>query len=150
VDATQVADALVAWAIDTLPDLQGTYDHDPDSKTQPLPDLAASVASEETRASDPTLGLPIADLGIEQATLHSLRASLLLMVDPGDAGAATEQLQSFVRDLRKAVEADRTLGGRVPAVSPYIQASYEPPFVEFDDGTKGRAATFLLVIAELI
>jgi hypothetical protein len=149
-DASRVADALVEWAIDTLPDLKGTYDHDPDSKTQPLPDLAVSVASEETRASDPTLGLPLADLGIEQATLHSLRASLLLMVDPEDAGVATEQLQDFVRDLREAVKADQTLGGRVFLASPYIQASYEPPFVEFDDGTSGRAATFSIVITELI
>ena len=149
-DATQVADALVEWAIEILPDLKGTYDHDPDSKTQPLPDLAASVASEETRANDPTLGLPFADLGIEQATLHSLRASLLLMVDPEDAGAATEQLQGFVAALAASVGADPTLGGRVPAVSPFWQASYEPPFVEFDDGTKGRAATFSLVITELI
>jgi hypothetical protein len=150
VDATEVADALVEWATETCPTFKGSYDHDPDAKTQPLPDVAAFVANESEGASDPTLGLEIADFGIQQANLHTLRATLLLMVEPDDAGAATEQLQGFVRDLAASVRADRTLGGRVPATSPFWQASYEPPFVEFDDGTKGRAATFSLVIAELI
>lgn len=149
-DSTQLADALIDWALKTCPTLEGSYDHDPDSKTQPLPDVAAFVGTEGDAESDATLGLDIALQGLEQATVHWMRATLMLMVDPEDAGGATEQLQGFVRDLATSLRADRTLGGRVPAASPIWQASYEPPFVEFDDGTKGRAATFSLAIAELI
>jgi hypothetical protein len=149
-DANEIADALVEWALETCPDLNGSYDHDPDSKTQPLPDVAAVVGGEGDSQSDPTLGLEIADFGLQETTLHTTRASLVLMVDPGDGAEATEQLQGFVSALAATLRADRTLGGRVRAASPFWQASYEPPFVEFDDGTKGRVATFSLAVAELI
>lgn len=149
-DATEAADALVEWATDTCSNLRGSYDHDPDSKTQPLPDVAAYVTTESDSASDPLLGLDFATFGIEQANVHVLRATLLLMVDPSDAGAATAQLQGFVADLAASLRADGTLGGRVPAASPFWQASYEPPFVKFEDGTEGRVASFSLAIAELI
>lgn len=149
-DANQIAEALVEWALETCPELQGSYDHDPDSKTQPLPDVAAVVGSEGDAPSDPSLGLEIADFGLQNATLHFTRASLFLMVDPGDGDAASEELRGFVGALARALRADRTLGGRVMSVSPVWQGSYEPPFVEFDDGTKGRIATFSLTVAELI
>lgn len=149
-DANAIAEALVEWAMDTCPDLAGSYTHDPDSKTQPLPDVAAVVGAESESASDPALGLDIADFGIQQATLHSTRVSLFLMVDPGDGDEATQQLQGFVAALFASLRADRTLGARVPAAAPNAEASYEPPFVEFDDSTKGRIATFSLTVAELI
>lgn len=147
-DATQAADALVAWVLDTCPDLRGSYDHDPDSKTQPLPDVVACVTDESDGASDPLLGLDFATFGIEQANVHVIQARLVLMVEPEER--ATEELQGFVAALAASLRADRTLGGRVPAVSPAWQASYDPPFVKFDDGTEGRFATFTLAIAELI
>lgn len=149
-DANQIAEALVEWALATCPNLEGSYDHDPESKTQPLPDVAAVIGGEGDGPSDPSLGLEISDFGLQQATLHTARASLILMVDPGDGDEATEQLQGFVGALAASLRADRTLGGRVPAAAPVWTASYEPPFVEFDDSTKGRVATFSLVIAELI
>lgn len=149
-DAIDAADALVEWALATCPDLKGSYDHDPSSKTQPLPDIAASVTAEEDTSSEPTLGLETADVGIQQADIHVMRATLLMMVDPEPAQDATEQLQGFVRDLAASLRTDQTLGGRVSAVSPRWQASYDPPFVQFDDGTEGRAAYFSLAIAELI
>lgn len=148
-DATEAANALVEWVEATCPALEGTYDHDPSRKSQPLPDVAAYVATEDVRPADPTLGIEFATFGIEQADLHAMRATLLLMVDPEPAADAAAALQGFVRDLRLSLRDDQTLGGRVPAASRYLQASYEPPFVEFDDGTTGRAAYVSLVIAEL-
>lgn len=149
-DATQVAEELVAWAVETCPDLDGSYAFNPETKDQPLPDVAAIVENEGELPSDPTQGLDLALQAIEQANVHRFSASLMLMVPPDDADAATKQLQGFVADLKDALKADRTLGQRVTAASPVWFASYEPPFVEFDDTTKARVATFSLVISELI
>lgn len=148
-DATETAEALVEWALETCPALKGSYDFDPSHKDQPLPDIAAYVSSEEVTATDPSTGIEVADLGIQQAELHVMRATLLMMVDPEPADTASQALQGFVRDLAASLKADQTLGGRVPAASPRWQASYEPPFVQFEDGSEGRAAYFSLAIAEL-
>lgn len=143
-DATAAADALVEWVKATIPAIKGTYDHDPSEKTQPLPDVAASISAEEVTDRDPDT-----ELQIEQADLHIMRATLLLMVPPEPAGEATETLQDFVAALGASIAEDQTLGGRLPAVSRRWSASYEPPYVQFEDGTEGRAVYFSLVIAEL-
>lgn len=148
-DAVEAAEALVEWALETCPDLKGSYDHDPSQKTQPLPDIAAYVSDEEVTGTDPSTGLPIADVGIQQAELHVMRATLLMMVNPEPAADADAALKGFVRDLAASLKADQTLGGRVSAVSPRWRASYEPPFVQFEDGSEGRAAYLSLDIAEL-
>jgi hypothetical protein len=149
VDGTEVAAALVQWAKDTCPELKGAYDFDPPAKTQPLPDVAASVASEEVRRNAPELGLAVTDLGLEQADVHVVHATMLLMVPPDPPEVAAELLQSMFNALRLSVAADDTLGGRVPAASTYLSVSYDPPYVEFDDGTKGRAAFVSIAVAEL-
>jgi hypothetical protein len=149
-DATAVADALVEWATEKLPALAGSYDFDPDSKDQPLPDVAAIVETEQFMERDTSLGLDIAS-GLDQVYVRTFRCALMFVVDPADAGAATAQLQGFVDTLAAALHPDSgdpTLGSRVQSTSPLWSASYSPPFVAFDDGTEGRAATFSLVVVE--
>jgi hypothetical protein len=150
VDATEVAKAVAAWASDTCEDLNNAYEYDPAKISHALPVAIAGVTAENVTSSDPTLGIPFAALGIDQATLHILRVDMMLMVEQTPTDAAAEQLEGFVRDLAASLAADPTLGDRVSAASPYWGASYEPPFLKFDDGTEGRAATFSLAVAELI
>jgi hypothetical protein len=150
VDATQAAEAIAAWAADTCDALNNVYEYDTARIAAALPVAIAAVGSEHTTSSDPTLGIPVATLGLDQATLHVLRIDLALLVTPTDDDTAAKQLEGFVRDLRDDLLVDPTLGGRVSAASPYWQASYEPPFLKFDDSTEARAATFSLAVAELI
>lgn len=149
-DAIEADKALVAWAMDTCSELSNGYDHDPNQIVDALPIVTASVSEEAVVASDPTLGLAIAEIGLDQAPLHVMRSTLLLMVAPEPADAADDQLKAFVAKLAASLKGDQTLGGRVPSASPYWRAPYDPPYVEFDDGTKGRAAYFSLAIAELV
>lgn len=148
-DANELADALVAWAKEACPDIASAYNHSPSRKKDPLPDVAASIASESIRRNAPELGIAIVDLGLEQADVHVLSAELLLMVKHEPAQTATEQLQTFVAQLRASLEADDTLGGRVPAASRYFAATYDPPYIEWDDGTKARCAFVSITVAEL-
>lgn len=155
-DATEAADALVAWVEEVCTDVNKAYDHDPATIADSLPVALASVGNEEDTLSDPRLGLAIADQGLEQAALHIQRSNIELLVPPNPPTEATEALQGFVAALAKEMrrelreEGQITLGGRVEAASPFWAASYEPPFLEFDDGTTARRAVFSLAIAELV
>lgn len=149
-DATEASVTLVEWAVETCADLNNVYECDPARIQHALPIAVADIGEEAVVRSDPTLGIEIADLGLEQGNLHVLRSSIALMVDDTADDSAAKELEALVAKLGAAIATDETLGGRVHAVSPFWRASYEPPFVEFDDGTKGRMATFSLAIAELI
>jgi hypothetical protein len=147
-DANEAASAVAGWAKATCPDL-AAYDHSPPRKTSPLPDVAVSVARESVRRNAAELGIAVVEFGLEQADVHVLEVELLLMVSPEPADEATRQLQSFVGQLRESLESDDTLGGRVAAASRYFSATYEPPYIEWDDGTKARCAFVTVTLAEL-
>jgi hypothetical protein len=152
--ATEVAKAVIEWATEICPDLNSFYDLDADQIQHALPVAMAAVTDEADSGSRPDLGIEITDLGIEQAVLHTASLSLEFLVD--DDGEASQKLESFVGALLSAKRSEArqtgsiTLGGRVQAASPFMGASYEPPFAVFDDGTKARRAAFSLTVAELL
>ena len=154
-DATEAAKALVGWATEVCPTLKSIYDHEPQSITSAVPFAMAAVADEEDSGGDSQLGISV-DEPIEQAVLHIMRARIELCVDPSDPEAAAEALEGYVNALAAAMRAEArtvgaiTLGGRVQTTSPFWRAEYLPPFLEFEDGTRFRRATFALAIAELI
>jgi hypothetical protein len=144
-----LAQALEDWAVATLPDLQGSYDFPTAEKTQPLPDVAIEVntSTTEMSAADPSLQTVF---GIEQVIMRTWTVNLLLMVPPEPGDVASEQLANFIDALQGSLISDSTLGGRVPWASKESRASLTPPFVQFDDGTRGRAATLELTVGEPI
>src|SRR5262249_18784102 len=137
------------WATKTCPTLTNAYDHDPSRIAHALPVAAAGVESEVMTKNDPTLGIAVVDVGLEQADVHVIRSTLLLLTHDEPADAVTAELEGSVAALAASLKADDTLGGRFPAVSRYWSANYEPPFMEFDDATKARVASFTVTIAEL-
>jgi hypothetical protein len=152
--ATEVAKAVIDWASETCPDLNSIYGLDEDQIRDALPIAFAVMAEEADSGSRPDLGLEITDLGIDQAVLHTVGVSIELLVD--DDEEATEKLEGFVAALLAAKREEMkasgsiTLGGRVQGASPFMTASYEPPFAVFDDATKARRASFSLTVAELL
>jgi hypothetical protein len=154
VDATEISKAVAAWVVEVCPEVNNAYKYDPARIEHALPIAIVEAHDEEDAASDPRLGLAISDVGIEQAVLHVTRLSIELVVDEKPAGEATAKLEGFVAALAAALRAERaageiTLAGRVEAVSPFWQANYEPPFIQFEGGVKGRRASFSLAVAEL-
>lgn len=142
----QVAEAVVAWAVEELPALQGSYDHPEPDRLYPLPDVMAAVTGIRILDAAPA-GLPT--IGQIEQTLARVRdLRVIFAVDPTDPDEASAQVEGFADTLTDSLLADHTLGGRVPGASPTVTWSFEPPFIEFDDGTKARQATLTLVVAE--
>lgn len=148
---TELVQAILAWVVEHVPEVDGsTYDYMPAGKAKGLPDVAAEIVSTEIAQRDPDF--PLGD--IQQVALKIRRLGLSFMVASGvdEAGsrAATLELRTFVDRLSGALIDDHTLGGRVQLASPYLIVDYQPAFVEYADGTRGRQMTAQLAVAELL
>lgn len=148
----EVSAAIVAWALDTAPQLQSGYAYPVASKLGPLPDVAAVVQAVRVTQSAPGSG----KLGLLQAAwLKLFVVECSVMVEPGeqeelDAQIAHETLQDIVAALMASALDDDTLSGRVPMVSAELDADYSTPFVEYADGTRGRLGVLTLTVIEPI
>jgi hypothetical protein len=145
----ELSDLLVEWAVATVPDLLGAYDHAPERKTQPLPDIGVEVATTAI-VTDADPRFP--HLNIQQFILKVYTFNLHLMVNPDPPETAAEQLSGFADALMDAVINDLTLGMRLApfygTASPAVSASFDPPFIRFDDGTEGRHCVVTINIGE--
>lgn len=146
---TEIVTAVVAWVADTIPEVAAnTYDYIPSGKAKGLPDVAVDIVTTEVVREDPDFQL----MALQQVVLSIRRMGLSFMVSAGvdeaDARNATLQLRTFVDRMRAALLEDHTLGGRVPLASPFLLVDYEPAFVEYADGTRGREVTVQMAVAE--
>lgn len=138
------ASAVVAWAVATVADLESSYDHAVSEKSQPLPDVAVEIANVNTGISRDAFP----DLLIDQKRFRTLTFAVVLVHEAKPENTASEWLANAADDLSEALQADPTLGGRVYRASRSHQWSFNPPYVVFDDNTKGRQATLTLSLAE--
>ena len=152
-DTQALADALVDWAVATCPAILGAYNHphaqkenDADGKVL-FPDIAAEIQSTRTVRED---NEHFPELTIQQLLLRVHTFSLMFVVDPNDPEQATKDLEGIIDKLTEELVGDKSLGDRVVRASPITTASYEPPFVEFADGTRGRFATLEITVADII
>ena len=141
-----IAERVADWLREILPELNEAYDHAAERKTAPLPDAAVEITDIEIRERDDRFPL----FNFQNVTVKSYQYDVLLMVDPADPEAASDLLASFADRILAAIAADQTLGARVPAVALGARITFNPPFVRFDDGTKGRLATARIVVGEPI
>jgi len=88
--------------------------------------------------------------GIQQRWIKVWSLLISIMVDNGDPQAAADQLYEYADMLEAALMEDGTLGGRVPFVSPFYNFDFQSPFVEYPDGTRGRAMDMTLLVGELV
>ena len=72
------------------------------------------------------------------------------MVDNALTDQAAAQLRDFEARLLESVLKDATLGGRVPIASPQMEFDFTAPFVEYEDGTKGREMTMTIAVGHLV
>lgn len=144
---SELAEALVAWAAEVC-GIDSTYDHEPKQRTAPLPDamsIIRSVAHAE-RPNDQAIQQ------LEQTKLKLSEASIVLVANPEPPDEAAETLNGFCDALGIAADDDPTLGGRVADIHSTFTFDFHPdaPFVEFDDGTRGRRMTMALTVIEHI
>lgn len=160
----QIADALVDWTTSILTDaalgngngLKASYSFLPQQKGQ-LPDVAATVEQKRiSQGIEERLFFPLADL--QQTVLRVFECLLSFMVEspdtPGMASDEAEQrlLRLYGATVEESVRADASLGGRLQTAfaSPVMLVDYRLPFVQYQDGTRGRQATVVLAIGELV
>lgn len=139
----ELADAVLAWARESVPSLEDGYSYTVSMKNK-LPDVVVEFADQAVRLADGEF--PFADL--QQTMIVRTDFILSFMVDNTDPENAATQLRSFADALLLSILQDGTLGSRVPFVSPYVTFDYTPPFVQYADGTEGREMTMTLSVAD--
>ena len=138
---------IVEWARAVLPELTAAYDHVPLGKTNALPDLVAELR---------TTGVGMGGTDrfrfweIQQRAIYFCEFVLSFMVDNDAPEVAAETLRDFENRLLMAVVGDPTLGARVPFASPLVEFDFTSPFVEYEDGTRGREMTMTIAVGELV
>lgn len=140
----QVADALVAWARATCPEIATGYAYPPAAKPGALPDVAAEDRRVLIRSDDDRFPRR----SYEQTRLRVFEMELSFMVEADPPDTATNTLRSFSDRLFAAVLKDNTLGGRVPSAAEEVTATFDPIFVEFEDGVRGRVMTIEMAVGE--
>lgn len=160
-DEAQVAEAVSAWAVDVVDELETGYAYPVATKLGALPDIVAVVKEVRIVPSDPAFPF----LALEQSWLRvfEIEASVMVGIDDADGyeeieaahEAAHHTLESIGKQLRELPSTDADLGGRlttasdtVAMVSPQVRTSYDPPFGELEDGTRGRFVFLFLSVAE--
>lgn len=147
---TEHVEAVVAWVRAELPEIQGGYVREPPAKDHPLPDVVGALREESmVMGDDPDLPW----VAIQQAGARRMVVELSFMAEAGatiaqsmDAGGT---LEDFAERLLASLASDPTLGQRVAYASPWSWAvDYDPAYVEYADGTRGRMMTAELVLGE--
>lgn len=143
----QAVNAVADWARSLVPELVAAYEYVPTVKSEGLPDLVV-----EQRVTGVAMGGNdrFAYWDIQQRAIYFVEASLSFMVDNRDPQAAAQQLRDFENRLLMGVMNDPTLGSRVPFCSPLVEFDFTSPFVEYEDGTRGREMTMTLAVGDLV
>lgn len=140
----QLATRVDQWAAEALG--INTVEHEPDSLANALPLVVSAIKRDGRTSADPSLP----GLGAYQQTYVRYRGvEMLLLVTPEPTWDATKLLYGYVDTLAESILRDRTLGGRVHTTSPLYEAGYDPPEVQYQDGTVARAATMTITIGEV-
>lgn len=142
-----VTQELVNWAGDLLPALNGKYSFAPEYKDKGLPDVACEIVNVRKSVESPEQGWALEH--IEQRSMRIYEAELLFMVPPEPPQDASNALADFIDTLTESLEAG-ALRDSFSSVSTEYNASFRPPFVEFDDGTRGRQVTLQITVGERI
>ncbi len=149
-----VAAAVEAWIVEIIPGMDGkTYDYHASQKSHPFPDAAIEV--DEVRQGDTPRDVGMDDInaapqGWEQAVYRSWTIRVILITDEDPPTEAEANLQEWSDTNQDAVLSDRTLGGRVQWVSHNVRSGFTPPFVEFEDGARGRMVTVEMLVGAAV
>jgi len=144
-NTTDLAQSLEVWAADVTS--FSHYEHAPTEIRKALPLVICEITGDSRTARNPNL--PQLS-GYQQAYVRSRVAELQLMVYPEDSWTASQALYEAVDLLGESLRADPTLGGRVYQASPFYEATYNPPEVEYADGTVARIARLQITVGELV
>lgn len=141
----EVARAVEEWAA-SVTGVTSSFDHPPEQLDRSLPIVIAEVQSKR-RERNPENFL---ERAYQQVSVRTWGVDLLLLVSPDPAWTASQSLYDYVDALEASLYADNTLGSRVGFADRLVDASFDPPEIEFTDGTVARLATFTMSVGEQV
>lgn len=136
-----VAIKVEEWVADVLG--INTFPEDPEDLNKSLPLVVGDVQRKRKVASDSSM--PVYQHEQRDLRLWIVRATL--MVHPDPSWTQTQVLYDFVDELDVALTKDKTLGGRVEAVSGSVDAEF-PGELEHPSGVVALGAFFQITIGE--
>lgn len=157
-DEQSAATAVADWAGEVCGiDEARRFAYPQAAKTAELPDVAASLVSSRTQQGADEVDFPLA--AVQQSWLAIFVVQFSIMVEQGadeaSAASAQAELYGYAAQLRDALLGDVTLGDRLDAdagqfASPVIEFDFSAPFVEYEDGTRGRVTPGTVRLAQAI
>lgn len=143
-----VAVAVKDWVLAELPSLTIGRSWLTAQKTT-LPDVVVDVAEKGIVLQDnrfPRL------TELQQVALRVFEVEFSIMTAHEADGSAdqseTEELRGYGATLEASLLNDGTLGDKVFMASPIATFNYRLPFVQYEDGTRGRQMAVALAVAE--
>ncbi len=144
-DTLDVVQMVEAWAVETVPELS-SYDHPPEELSEALPMVLAEVIT--NAQADANQQLP-GMAQYQQTMIRTWDLDLIILMNPDPAWTASHTLYGYVDALGGAVTDVVRLADNV-VMSQFYVASYDPPEVEYGDGTIARQVTFRITVGEMI
>lgn len=143
----EAAVALTAFVEEKIPALAATYPYNTLEKGE-LPDAMVEVLNKRITRDDPAF--PYAQLQQVYLKVFQCGVSFLVDADSGTDAQQTELLRGFGATLEDEATGDATLGGRVQFCSPLMTFDYDTPFIQYQDGTRGRQMVWSVALGEVI
>lgn len=149
----QIIDATVAWVEQAIPALAGkVYEHTPSVKQFALPDCNL-ILTDNIVQRDGGDDFPFLRLQQFEVDVYQFGASFVVAAGTTDAEeqAAEVTLRTFGDAIKTATRSGLAIDAPeplVPGVRPRFQ--YQPLFVRYEDGTRGREMTAQLSVAQLL
>lgn len=141
----EMIQAVEAWAVETAPALS-SYDHPPEELATALPMVLAEVQRDAQQ--DANTELP-GMAQYQQTFLRAWTVNLIILASPDPAWTASHALYGYVDAIADAVRVGVVLNNLV-VMSQFYDANYDPPEVEYNDGTIARQVTVTITVGETI
>lgn len=149
----EVARAVELWAVavseadDDIPTLN-SYDHPPEEINEAMPLVIAEVQRKTRASSAAGAGASFQQMSYQQTAVKSWEVQLMILISPDDEWLASYTLYDIADALGDALKRDPRMGDRVTFALKDHSVSFDPPEVEYADGTVARAATMTVNIGE--
>lgn len=145
----EVAEGMVAWARELIPELKDGYSYPP-GITDRLPDVSAVIGGVKDVPSDAER---FWFLQLEQAGLRifDVEVSIMVEVEEGAKGeeAAQRALEGYAETLMGSTLAGASLGDEA-MISPRVETDLTEPSEQRQDGTRGRAVYLKMAVAHTV
>lgn len=141
-----VIQAVESWAVATVPTLN-SYEEAPQELAKALPIVMAELST--TAVALNTLSSLTEQTGYQQTYLRTWSIDLTILSDPFPEWTSSRPLYGYVDALGEALKPGVLLGEHT-VMSQFYTANFDPPEIEYADGTRARQVTITVTVGQMI